>query len=178
MNPVRSAATRHDVQMRRVWPALLVAALVSPGCSRIDKVFGTTTTSSTIAPWTTDPEADLWVPLVDTCAAANDVALADAERLLPLHTAPPAADVAEYYRDHADQVVALVEQFRTMTPPSTVADEWSEALDRLDTYASWARAAAAAAEDGEKADLTPDPGLELFRTLMPYGACHDLLDVN
>ena len=95
------------------------------------------------------------------------------------HEGAPTDDLAGYYRRRADQVDALVADLTGVTPPAETADGWTDALAGLSRYAQWARSIADTVEaDGLKTDQTPDPGLENFRTVMLYGACHVLLDVN
>lgn len=138
---------------------------------------GATTTTTPVWVGTAD-EAEWWA--VDAiCHEANDVALADAIDLLTLSTTPDRNDLADYYRRRAEQVDALVEQFAGVTPPADTAEDWPTVLAGLADYAEWARGIAAqVAADGLEVDQTPDPGLEAFRTLMRYGACNVLLDVN
>jgi hypothetical protein len=137
------------------------------------------TTTTTTPEWVGGPEEAHWWAVDAICHAANDTALADAREVLTLDTRPDRADLAGYYRRRADQVDALVEELSSLTPPAEAADGWSDALAGLTRYATWARRVAdTVAADGLEADQTPDPGLEAFRTLMVYGACHILLDVN
>ena len=137
------------------------------------------TTTTTTPKWVGSPEEAHWWAVDAICHAANDAALADARDVLTLSTTPDRADLAAYYRRRADQVDALVDQLRSVTPPAEAADGWTEALAGLTDYATRAREIADTVETkGLKADQTPDPGLEAFRTLMVYGACHVLLDVN
>ena len=105
--------------------------------------------------------------------------LPDAIDLLTLSTTPDRNDLADYYRRRAEQVDALVQQFAGVTPPADTAEDWPTVLAGLADYAEWARGIAAqVAADGLEVDQTPVPGLEAFRTLMRYGACYVLLDVN
>ncbi len=167
--------------MHRVWPIVLTSAFLATGCSRLAEMGANPPTTTTIAPWLTDPDAEQWITLEARCNAANDAEVADAERLLPLQLDADVApeQLAEFYRRHADRVDALVEEFRDSSVPSDVADEWEVALDGLVEHAARARSIADTVQaEGLEADQTPHPGLEQFRTLMPYGACHDLLDVN
>ena len=137
---------------------------------------GTTTTTPA---WVGTADEQLWWAVDEICHAANDVALADAREVLTLNTIPEPAVLAGYYRRRADQIGVLVEEFATLTPPTETATEWPAALEALTRYAAWARDIADVVEaDGMEADQTPDPGLESFRTLMRYGACNRLLDVN
>ena len=103
------------------------------------------------------------------------------ERRLPLSAdeSVPPDRLADFYRSHADRVDALVAELRDATPPSEVAEAWPLALRELTAHAAWARTVADTVDaEGLDADQTPHAGLGDFRTLMPYGACHDLLDVN
>jgi hypothetical protein len=138
---------------------------------------GATTTTTPV--WVGTPDEAEWWAVDAICHEANDVALADAIDVLTLSTTPDPRDLADYYRRRADQVDALLEQFAEVTPPADTADDWPTVLAGLADYAEWARGIAAeVAADGLEVDQTPDPGLEAFRTLMRYGACNVLLDVN
>ncbi|CAB4362333.1 MAG: hypothetical protein F2681_04415 [Actinobacteria bacterium] len=113
------------------------------------------------------------------CTTANDEALADVQQLLPVENTAVPSHLAEFYRHRADQLDALVDAFTHLDPPAVMADKWTAALEELSAYAVWARDIADRVEvKGLKVDQTPPAGLEHFRALMPYGACHDLLDVN
>ncbi|MDO8389999.1 MAG: hypothetical protein Q7V57_05890 [Actinomycetota bacterium] len=165
--------------MQRVWPIVLAAGLAVSGCSRLAEMGANPPTTSSIAPWITDPDADRWIALEAVCGAANDAAVIIADGWLPLDEDATPERLAGFYRSHADQVEQLVAQLAATPAPEQVADQWAGALARLADYAGWARAAAGVVEtEGLDADQTPHPGLEDFRRLMPYGACHDLLDVN
>lgn len=165
--------------MQRAWPIVLVGALVASGCSRLAEMGANPPTTSSIAPWITDPEAERWIALEAVCQAANDTAVVIADGWLPLAEDATPERLAGFYRSHADQVEQVAAQLAATPAPDRVADQWAGALARLGDYAEWARAAAVVVEaEGLEADQTPHPGLEDFRTLMPYGACHDLLDVN
>ncbi len=136
-------------------------------------------TTTTVPVWVGGPQEDLWWALDEVCHTANDTALADAREVLTLSTTPDPPELAGYYRRRADQLDALAEELATLTPPTEAADRWTSTLTGLSDYAAWARVVADAVEaDGLDADQTPHPGLEAFRTLMPFGACHVLLDVN
>ncbi len=138
---------------------------------------GATTTTTPV--WVGSADEAEWWAVDAICHEANDIALADAIDVLTLSTTPDPNDLAGYYRRRADQVDALVEQFADVTPPADTAQEWPAVLAGLTDYADWARDIAdQVAADGLEVDQTPDPGLEAFRTLMRYGACNVLLDVN
>ena len=183
-----STHTRHDGAMHRSRlpipaPALLCAVLLLgwmvAGCSRLQSIGANPPTTTSIAPWTTAPDAELWSPIMSLCTMANDEALADAQQLLPLDSTADPSNLAEYYRHRAAHIDALVDEFTHLDAPAAVADKWTAALQELTVSATWARTVADRVEaNGLKVDQTPPPGLEHFRALMPYGACHDLLDVN
>ena len=176
----RSAATTTATATAALAAALLLGACAPSGDGAVSSTSapaGTTTT--TIPVWVGGPEEDIWWALDEVCHAANDAALADAREVLTLSTTPDPEALAGYYRRRADQLDALAAQLVDLTPPAAATEEWAAALTGLTDYATWARAVAGTVEDeGLEADQTPHPGLEAFRTLLPLGACHVLLDVN
>ena len=138
-----------------------------------------TTTTTTTPQWVGRGEDDEWWAVDAVCLTANDDALADAHELLSLHTVPSGDALAEFYRRRSTQLEAVVAELRGLTPPASVADRWLTALDQLDAHAQWFHEIApVVADEGLEADQTPHPGLENFRQLMIYGACHALLDVS
>lgn len=169
----------------RLCLAFALTAVLTTACSPSGEGTDPTTTSpagtttTTTPEWVGGPEEANWWAVDAICHAANDTALADARDVLTLSTRPDRADLAGYYRRRADQVEALVDELSSVTPPAEAADDWTDALAGLTRYANWARGIADTVEaEGLEADQTPEPGLEAFRTLMVYGACHTLLDVN
>ena len=159
----------------RLCLAFAALAALTTACSPS----GQGTDPATTAQWVGGAEEAHWWAVDARCHAANDAALADARDVLTLGTTPDPAELAGYYRRRADQVDALVADLTGVTPPAETADGWTDALAGLSRYAQWARSIADTVEaDGLKTDQTPDPGLENFRTVMLYGACHVLLDVN